>query len=326
MPYTYTYEGVNYSANTEKHAMLEIIFRLLTYNGVQRQGQHIPFTMNDVARAYNVLGKYRNNVSSTIVDMTHKDNGRINRVPRFMYDHGYDLRKETKKRPGGESAAGVFIYVGIGADKGLRDWVKEWPEELATIVRLQKTIPPEIEPFIRTDEGSLFTVIDYGDVLSQALFNTRTTVLRVQNPVKWQPNEIDGLYFSRHTGRPTLYIVEAKALSTGDHLNLAQLWGALQKSRDEYAALNVDVVSLGIQMLPDGMNIGVFGDVTQKRGNNELDLLRLEKYYGVIFDAPVLSWSKKVKKTITDKQTAVLKDVAEQEVKRVSEKKQLYLF
>ncbi len=59
-------------------------------------------------------------------------------------------------------------------------------------------IPSEIRPYLCNDEGALFSVIDYCDVLSQILYDQKNNiVLRIQNPMKWQPNEIDGFYFAK---------------------------------------------------------------------------------------------------------------------------------
>jgi len=43
--------------------------------------------------------------------------------------------------------------------------------------------------------------------------------------MKWQPNEIDGFYASQNGKDLDLYPVEAKALTTGDEINLDQLRG-----------------------------------------------------------------------------------------------------
>ena len=143
-------------------------------------------------------------------------------------------------------------------------------------------MPSKVIHLLGCDEGALFSVIDYCDVLSHALFGEPHTVIRVQNPMKWQPNEIDGLYFSDHdAGQERLYPVEGKALSTGDAINLEQMLGAYltMKARVPRA----EIVPLGIQMIPEGFRIGQMG---YTRGD-----LCLERYVLVNLEPGMPSWS-----------------------------------
>ena len=71
----------------------------------------------------------------------------------------------------------------------------KWPNTLETIEVNSDGIPSKIRDLLRNDEGGLFSVIDYCDVFSLALYNGIQKVMRVQNPMKWQPNEIDGFYY-----------------------------------------------------------------------------------------------------------------------------------
>jgi len=100
--------------------------------------------------------------------------------------------------------------------------------------------------------------------------------------MKWQPNEIDGLYFSDHDGgHEHLYPVEGKALSTGDDINLEQMLGAYLTMQKKMPGTHI--IPLGIQMLPTGLRIAKL-----KFADNQLEL---DKYILVEIVPPIPSWS-----------------------------------
>lgn len=272
----FIYQGKRY--RSKKFPLLEYIFNRYTDNATKALTENHTFTLADISEAYKALAiPEPASISNTILDLTRKDSGIGSRLPLSLIEYGYDLRKKTGVAPGGASYAGEFVYVGVG--NALRSW-HLWGEIPDREVIIPNTIPQKIVDFLSDDEGALFSAIDYCDVLSLALHNCSNTVIRVQNPVKWQPNEIDGLYFSDYTGTKTLYPSEAKALSTGDHINLEQMLGAYQMVMQKIPS--VRIIPLGLQMIANGIRIGVF-----KEENNRLEI---EQYIQVIFNPPIKSW------------------------------------
>ncbi len=277
------YNGQKY--RSFKHLVLEYIFNQKTTNRTIGIGEDHEFTLKDVG---DVLAHFRDIVggrasfSNFVLDLTRKDIGIQSRLPDSVIEMGYDLRKKTGRAPDGTNYAGVFVFVGVG--NVLKTWF-EWPNIPDSSYVLSNYVPYKVAPFLAKDEGALFSVIDYCDVLSQVLYGQLGSVLRVQTPMKWQPNEIDGLYFSDYTGVPTLFPIEAKALSTGDALNLEQMSGAyrvMQQRRPD-----IHIVPLGIKMIENGIYIVVFrGDPSERD---------IEQCIMAHFDPPILTWYKSVK-------------------------------
>lgn len=266
-----------------KHPILEHIFNQKTSNGTVGIGQDHYFTLGDIGAAFVALGipsGDRASYSNFVLDLTRKNAGIQSRLPDSLIALGYDLKKKTGRSPEGINYAGVFVFVGVG--NSLDTWLV-WPDIPDEQVVIENSIPVKIAPFLGRDEGALFSVIDYCDVLSQAIYKTSGTVLRVQNPMKWQPNEIDGLYFSDYEGVSTLFPIEAKALSTGDDINLEQMEGAYRTISARRP--DVHIVSLGIRMIENGMNIAVFEGVP----SNEFTHIQ------VTFDPPIENWLKRSK-------------------------------
>jgi len=241
-----------------KHPILEHIFDLKTESKRSGIGDNHRFTLQDIGRAmdtlYDELEYKPTSHSNFVLDLTRKDSGIESRLPASLISLGYDLKKKTGPAPNGENYAGVFVYVGVG--NAISTWLK-WPETPEQVITIDNIVPADIIPYLSNDEGALFSVIDYCDVLSACIYREPKTILRVQNPMKWQPNEIDGLYYSHFSGIKTLFPVEAKALSTGDAINLEQMSGAYRTLRNRRP--DVEIISLGIRMITNGMDIAVFG-------------------------------------------------------------------
>jgi hypothetical protein len=106
----------------------------------------------------------------------------------------------------------------------------------------------------------------------------------VQHPKKWQPGEVDGLYFSDYENSDILYPVEAKALSTNDSVNLAQVQGAYKTIVGKIAG--TQIIPLAVQMIPQGMYIAVF-EAT------ETNSLAVTRYLQILLDPPIEAWQKK---------------------------------
>jgi len=250
--------------NRESHKfpVLEHIFNDLTLHGKKGIGRDHSFGLGHVKTAYISLNIPRPASSSNIIiDLIRKNRGIERRLPNSIIQLGYDLRHKTGPVGDGDNYAGEFVYVGVG--NTLHDWFT-WPQEPNQVLSVEQPgVLRKIARFLRRDEASLFSVIDYCDVLSKAIYGNCTTVFRVQCPVKWQPNEIDGMYFSDSGGRSTLYPIEAKALSTADDLYLPQIHGAHRLVEQAYQ--DALVIPLGIQMTRDGMRIAVFEPTDDER-------------------------------------------------------------
>lgn len=272
----FTYKGIKY--RSKKHPLLEYIFNDKTQDGTINIGENHTFTLADISAAYKACGiPEPASISNTILDLTRQDRGIASRLPESIYKLGYDLRKKTGRSPQGNNYAGEFVFVGVG--NFLNHWF-EWPLDPDKEVTVQNIVPESIieKKLLGNDEGALFSVIDYCDVLSIALYDSDKKVIRVQNPKKWQPNEIDGLYYCEEDD--TLYPCEAKAISTGDSINMVQLTGGYRTITKKMPHMNVTPVAL--VMVNNGINIGLFKEKD--------DELVLDKYYKVNFSPEVIPW------------------------------------
>lgn len=280
------YKGKKYSS--KKHPVLEYIFRKKNPNLDTRQ-KVISFTLGDISEGYRACGiKEPASISNTILDLTRKETSKESRVPEVIYILGYDLRKKTGLAPDGGSYAGEFVYVGKEGES--KSWLK-WPDDVESKVLSSSPIPTDIRELLRNDEAALFSVMDYCDVLSQAFNKPPSSILRVQHPMKWQPSEIDGLYFSSIDGVKTLYPVEAKSLATQDDVNLEQMKGGLETVSSKFAGQDLYIVPLAVQMIENGLRIAIFK--TCKAGSVD-NLLEFDKAASVSFDPQLHSWRKTV--------------------------------
>ena len=274
----FNHKGKTY--RSKKHPILEYIFAKYNPKWDSRQ-KVIAFTLRDITEGYEACNIPRpTSTSNTILDLCRKKGSIKSRVPESISKLGYDLRKRTGPGPGGLNYAGEFVYVGIG--KEIKSWF-EWPETFdREKVISSASLPKEISHFLRKDEGALFSVIDYCDVLSQALYDETRTVCRVQNPMKWQPNEIDGFYLRERGNLLTVFPIE-------DDINLEQLQGALNTVSEKYRHLRhqLFITPLAIQMVPEGLQIAVFE--TYRAGQPELNI-KLERTVRAILDPKVDSW------------------------------------
>jgi hypothetical protein len=277
--------GKNYQSF--KHPMLEHIFFKKNPNG-DTTLEVISFTLEDISIAYRELGiKEPASISNTILDLVRKKRPISSRLPESVYSLGYDLIKKTGATENGKSFAGEFVFVGVGNE--INSWL-EWPDQYENELEISsKGIPDGILEFIRSDEGALFSVIDYCDVFSTLFYNKPNTVIRVQNPLKWQPNEIDGFYFSNEDGHIHLFPVEAKALTTGDDINLEQIQGALTVIVQKYVDRDILIRPLATKMVRNGILIAEFKPI-QTLGNNSA-VIEVNKFHKISFNPPIASWS-----------------------------------
>lgn len=246
---------------SQKHPLLEYIFN--RYNPNKDTSRNISFTLADISEAYRRVKVYKINaegekirvlepasISNTILDLVRQDRGIKSRMPDSLIELGYDLRKKT-----GANFAGEFVYVGVGNE--LKSWI-QWSDPSERMTINSASLPEIILEYLRKDEGALFSVIDYCDVLSQVLYGKRNTVIRVQHPLKWQPNEIDGFYVGIIDGVKTLFPIEAKALTTGDEINLDQIIGGVNTISVNLQDPHTHIVPMAVKMIRNGILIAVF--------------------------------------------------------------------
>jgi hypothetical protein len=232
----YNHNGKVY--RSYKHPILEYIFEKAVNNAHPNRPQEIPFKYEDIREAMRVLGMRRDqqaSLSNFTIDLTRKASSHEARVPDSIWNAGYDLDRMSK-REARQGYAGRLVLIEL---KPKEPWIiwDDIPDE--DVVVVENKVPINIRPFLGNDEGALLSVMDYCDVLSYVLYGAANMVLRVQHPRKWQPGEVDGLYFSDQENPPILYPVEAKALSTGDNVNLAQIQGAYNTIVGKITNVNV---------------------------------------------------------------------------------------
>ena len=283
------YNGVQY--NSFKHPMLEWIFN--KYNPTHDTTKEIiQFTLQDISDGYRALGiREPASISNTILDLTRQKRPISSRLPESIYRLGYDLRKKTggsgKYLSDGKeiSFAGEFVFVGVGNE--LSEWL-DWPDEFDKVFTISpQRVPSKILPFIRQDEGALFSVIDYCDIFSTVFENKPNSILRVQNPLKWQPNEIDGFYHGTWDDGDVLYPVEAKALTTGDDVNLVQMLGGIRTLSEKFSYHNTYLQPIAARMVPNGIHFAVFQKI---KSGDYVDRMIVTKRIEVIFDPEFEPW------------------------------------
>lgn len=276
--------GKNYKSF--KHPMLEYIFFKKNPKG-NTEIEIISFTLEDISIAYRELGiKEPASISNTILDLVRKKRQISSRLPESVYALGYDLVKKTGVTGNGKSFAGEFRFVGVGNE--IKSWL-EWPDSFNTdLVISSRGIPKGILEFLRSDEGALFSVIDYCDVFSQLFYKKAKSVIRIQNPLKWQPNEIDGFYFSKEDNSIQLFPVEAKALTTGDDINIEQIQGALTVIVQKYVGRKILIRPLAVKMVKNGIWIAEFQTI--KTFKNSTPRIVVNKFHKISFNPPIASW------------------------------------
>ena len=282
-----------------KHAVLAYLFDMKTNCGTQHIGEDIDFTLREVGEGIRATGGATpTSWSNFVLDLTRKRNTIAQRLPAHVIQYGYDLRKKTGPVPGGQSGdnyCGTFVYRGFDANGQtipIQDWL-EWgiPDREVTIVN---KVPLLVQKFISNDEASLFSVIDYCDILSQILGQT---VQRVQSPMKWQPNEIDGYYVAETSRNIYVYPVEAKAISTSDDINLVQLYGQYQTFITKYKRndFNLVVRPIAAKMEPTGMLLAVLdhNPLYDAKRNKDAAMFNIIEIVRVRLDSPLAAWQKK---------------------------------
>lgn len=279
-----------------KHNVLLHIFNTKVAEG-SRIGDDIHFTLADVNNGITATGGTKPaSISNFVLDLTRKKNPITSRLPQHIIDYGYDLRKKTGRVPGSDSDnyCGTFVYRGkdeYGNTIPIQDWL-EWDEPERTIT-VTNIVPDIVQQFISDDEASLFSVMDYCNVLSTVF---GTTIHRVQSPMKWQPNEIDGYYVGRRGRNIVVYPVEAKAISTGDDINLVQMYGQYKTFISKYSRddLSLVVRPIAAKMEETGMLLALLevNPLYNTTGNRDANMFNITEVVRVVLDPPISNWKR----------------------------------
>ena len=156
---------------------------------------------------------------------------------------------------------------------------------------VENRVPELVRQFISNDEASLFSVIDYCDILSIILDQD---VYRVQSPMKWQPNEIDGYYIARNARNIFVYPVEAKAASTADDINLVQINGQYNTFIEKYTKndFNLVVRPIAAKMESTGMLLAILehNPLYDPVLNGEASMFNIIEVVRVKLDRPLDAW------------------------------------
>ena len=279
-----------------KMDVLRYLFNQKTSNGTEHIGEDISFTLSEVGEGIIATGGTApTSCSNFVLDLTRKKAHISKRLPQEVIQYGYDLRKRTGRviGDGGDNYCGTFVYRGFdenGNTIPINDWL-EWdaPDRTLTITN---NVPPLVRRFISNDEASLFSVIDYCDILSQVLGKT---VLRVQSPMKWQPNEIDGYYVTENARNTFVYPVEAKAVSTNDDINLVQLYGQYKTFIQKYTRNDHSLIirPIAARMEHTGMLLAILepNPLYDENRNRGADMFNIIEIVRVVLSEPLAAWS-----------------------------------
>lgn len=276
--------------STKKHKMLKVVFN--KYYNKSKPQRVIAFYLSDISWGYRRCGiPEPASISNTILDLCRKDNGKDSRVPKYISDLGYDLRKRTGKDAAtGKKYAGEFVHVGVG--NAIKSWLI-WPDDMTEIVVSSKDVPKLVLRFIRPDEGGLFSIIEYTDALSKAIYGGKHKIIRIQTPMKWQPNEIDGLFGTEIDRKIILIPCEAKSLCTKDAINMDQLQGEYRTWKGVMSGeKNIHVQYIALRQIENGIDIAVFPMDKEPK--------KPKKWIHVKFSPPIINFQENPSKTKRD--------------------------
>lgn len=278
----------------DKFKVLYHLFMKKTNGAKISIGENIDFTLIDVGIAIAETGGVApTSWSNFVLDLTRKKNAITYRLPQEVINYGYDLRKKTGRVPGKkDNYCGTFVYRGFD-DEGntipIQDWL-EWGEPDRTVT-VENKVPELVQRFISNDEASMFSVIDYCDILSAVL---NQHVFRVQAPMKWQPNEIDGYYVAQNARNIFVYPVEAKAISTSDDINLVQINGQYNTFIEKYKRDDFSLVvrPIAARMEHYGMMLAILehNPMYDPKSNSDASMFNVIDVIKVILDKPLKAW------------------------------------
>jgi hypothetical protein len=270
-----------------KQLILQEIFRE-KFKGTPADQKEIPIYFDDIRKAGLALDmELPVSYSNFVLDLCRKNNGIKKRVPPIVIENGYDLKKATGTDPGNsQKLVGVFVHVGLGNE--INSWIT-WPNPRLSIEVDSSNLHSTVRRLLRRDEAAMFSLIDYLDLLTIATENSYGTIHRLQSPMKWQPNEIDGMYFADDDGELILFPVEAKALTTNDEINMDQLSGGFRTVQIQVEKINLGVKpriqSVAALMTTNGIRFAFFPDDTEPNAEMGFDFIE------IIFNPPLEAWS-----------------------------------
>lgn len=269
-----------------KHLILELIFDS-KFSGDTESQKQIPIYFHDIRDAGLALNMdLPVSYSNFVLDLCRKNNGITKRVPKNVINAGYDLKKATGVDPeNNKKLVGFFVHVGIGNE--INSWIS-WPNPRLSIEVDSSSLHPTVRKLLRKDEAAMFSLIDYLDLLTIATENSYGKVHRLQSPMKWQPNEIDGMYFSDSNGELVFFPVEAKALTTNDEINIDQLSGGFRTVKYQVEKINLEtevrIQSVAALMTSNGIRFAFFPENVEPNADMEFDFVEIK------FDPPLDSW------------------------------------
>jgi hypothetical protein len=269
-----------------KHPILEYILEKVLAIATSEQSalpDEIPFTYEQIHEAIDALGIKRKSasISNFTLDLTRSRNDWSARVSSWIWEQGYDLDRIPDRDA--RQWAGRLIKKELRVDPYFN-----WPSISSDYqYHILNSTPSEIYPYLGNDEGALLSVLDYCDGLSLVLAGKANQVRRVQHPKKWQPGEVDGLYFQKTYTEDILYPVDVKALSTGDTINLVQLQSAYHTIQRHFKNNHqLKIFPLAIEMTHSGMKIALFHP-------NQTQQLILFRCMEIILNPKIEVWSVK---------------------------------
>ncbi len=176
-------------------------------------------------------------------------NGKMHRDLGPIVDLNYEIRQVDR---GGEF---------INSDReDLRDII-DLPEDQKIIKVNSASIPAQVIGLIRTDEGGILSAVEYSEILNQM---TKCKVLKVQSPIKVQPNEIDGGFLYEQNGKRIFLSIEVKSKGS-DVLLKYQLFGGAKQAQSNFGELIDKVIPIGIKLERDNsIYIVRFPEITKK--------------------------------------------------------------
>ncbi len=269
-----------------KQSILEEIFKSKFLGDASKQIE-IPIYFEDIRDAGEKLGmELPVSYSNFVLDLCRKNRGIQKRVPKVVVDCGYDLKKATGSEPNSlRKLVGKFMYVGVGNE--IQSWIS-WPEPRLIIEVDSSGLHPTVRKLLRKDEAAMFSMIDFLDLLTIATENAHGSVHRLQSPMKWQPNEIDGMYFSEDESGLIFFPVEAKALTTKDEINVDQLAGGFRTVKSQVQKIGLSeefqIQSVAALMTVNGIRFAFFPTNIEPDAFVDFDFIEVK------FDPPLDAW------------------------------------
>lgn len=247
----------------------------------------IDFYLSDVGEAGEMLGMtLPTSYSNIVLDLCRQNRGIDRRLPGDVVAEGYDLRKKTG--PDATSTrrfCGQFVYVGLGNE--INSWLR-WPTQEVEIKVDPRDLDKVQRSLLRQDEAALASVVLGLNLITKITNYQYDQVMLVQTPIKLQPNEIDALFFSTIGDKVILFPVEAKALTTGDEINIDQLAGGYRTLKQEAARLLPGQTSVVRQiaavMVENGIDFAIFDEDVEPGADVPFKFLK------VVFEPPLSVW------------------------------------